>query len=160
MAETRQAVQLTSQTSTAIALTSCRLPNHRRSNHPVDQPARCATKRCINQAEAMASGGGATTGKAGTGGDVDLFARTWESLDFGVVLERLSAECRTEMGRVRALVPDFKTTLEEVRRAPSCCSGWPAEVSTRVGASSPSLPLEVPHRVSACWVGRFRPCET
>lgn len=49
------------------------------------------------------------------GGDVDLFARTWESLDFGVVLERLSGECRTEMGRVRALVPDFKTTLEEVR---------------------------------------------
>lgn len=47
---------------------------------------------------------------------MDLFARTWESLDFGVVLERLSAECRTEMGRVRALQPDFKTSLEEVRR--------------------------------------------
>lgn len=49
-------------------------------------------------------------------GGVDLFARTWESLDFGVVLERLSEECRTEMGRTRALVPDFKTTLDEVRR--------------------------------------------
>lgn len=45
---------------------------------------------------------------------VDLFARTWESLDFGVVLQRLSEECRTEMGRRKALVPDFKTTLEEV----------------------------------------------
>lgn len=50
------------------------------------------------------------------GGEVDLFARTWESLDFGVVLERLSGECRTEMGRAKALVPDFKATLEEVRR--------------------------------------------
>lgn len=49
------------------------------------------------------------------GGDVDLFARTWESLDFGVVLDRLSLECRTEMGRRRALVPDFKTELVEVR---------------------------------------------
>lgn len=47
---------------------------------------------------------------------MDLFARTWESLDFGVVLERLSRECRTEMGRSRALIPDFKTTLEEVRQ--------------------------------------------
>lgn len=51
------------------------------------------------------------------GGEVDLFARTWESLDFGVVLDRLSRECRTGMGRSRALVPDFKTTLEEVRPA-------------------------------------------
>lgn len=33
-----------------------------------------------------------------------------------MVLESLSGECRTEMGRTRALVPDFKTTLEEVRR--------------------------------------------
>lgn len=33
-----------------------------------------------------------------------------------MVLERLSEECRTEMGRTRALVPDFKTTLEEVRK--------------------------------------------
>eukprot|EP00904_Undaria_pinnatifida_P011374 jgi/Undpi1/7367/HiC_scaffold_22.g09840.m1 len=64
-----------------------------------------------------------TNRQAGTGSEgedsnvgdgVDLFARTWESLDFGVVLERLSEECRTEMGRTRALVPDFKTTLEEV----------------------------------------------
>lgn len=54
---------------------------------------------------------------------MDLFSRTWESLDFGVVLERLSGECRTEMGRVRALVPDFKTTLEEVRRVPNGCVG-------------------------------------
>ena len=66
-----------------------------------------------------------TNRQAGTGSEgedsnvgdgVDLFARTWESLDFGVVLERLSEECRTEMGRTRALVPDFKTTLEEVRK--------------------------------------------
>lgn len=49
------------------------------------------------------------------GGDVDLFARTWESLDFGVVLDRLAGECRTSVGRARALVPDFKDTLEEVR---------------------------------------------
>lgn len=58
---------------------------------------------------------------------MDLFARTWESLDFGVVLERLSAECRTEMGRVRALVPDFKTTLEEVRKEVTdlvACMSW------------------------------------
>lgn len=54
---------------------------------------------------------------------MDLFARTWESLDFGVVLERLSAECRTEMGRVRALMPDFKTTLEEVRVTRTGCTG-------------------------------------
>eukprot|EP00752_Nemacystus_decipiens_P002592 g2425.t1 len=66
------------------------------------------------EAPVAVAGGGAPAGKAATGGEVDLFARTWESLDFGVVLERLSAECRTEMGRVRALVPDFKTTLEEV----------------------------------------------
>lgn len=64
-------------------------------------------------------GGGATKNDGAVGGDVDLFARTWESLDFGVVLERLAGECRTEMGRVRALVPDFKTTLEEVS-----LSGW------------------------------------
>lgn len=61
-------------------------------------------------------GGGGTEGPETNevGGDVDLFARTWESLDFGVVLDRLSRECRTEMGQRRALVPDFKTNLEEV----------------------------------------------
>ncbi|CAM9308465.1 unnamed protein product, partial [Ectocarpus sp. 12 AP-2014] len=65
-------------------------------------------------AEDREAAGAAATGKPAVGGDVDLFARTWESLDFGVVLERLSRECRTEMGRSRALIPDFKTTLEEV----------------------------------------------
>ncbi|CAM9632416.1 unnamed protein product [Discosporangium mesarthrocarpum] len=47
-------------------------------------------------------------------GGVNLFARTWESLDFGVVLKRLAKECRTEMGSKKALVPDFKETLEDV----------------------------------------------
>lgn len=54
-------------------------------------------------------------GAGEVGGGVDLFERTWESLDFGVVLDSLSKECRTAMGRERALVPDFKTTLDEVR---------------------------------------------
>eukprot|EP00611_Tribonema_gayanum_P020564 TRINITY_DN3769_c0_g1_i1.p1 TRINITY_DN3769_c0_g1~~TRINITY_DN3769_c0_g1_i1.p1 ORF type:complete len:957 (-),score=319.07 TRINITY_DN3769_c0_g1_i1:1132-4002(-) len=46
---------------------------------------------------------------------VDLFARTWESLDFGVVLEHLSKECWTAMGRKAALKADFKADVESVQ---------------------------------------------
>ena len=67
-----------------------------------------------NGADDRGGAGAEETGGIDGGGDVDLFARTWESLDFGVVLKRLSRECRTEMGQRRALVPDFKTDLEEV----------------------------------------------
>jgi len=92
----------------------------------------------------VAGGGGGATKNSAVGGDVDLFARTWESLDFGVVLERLSGECRTEMGRVRALVPDFKTTLEDVRAVArggqSCRAG---EIFFR-GVESRYIPARMP----------------
>jgi hypothetical protein len=51
---------------------------------------------------------------------VDLFARTWESLDFGVVLEALSNECRTAMGCKLSLVPNFRTEVAAVQELYRC----------------------------------------
>jgi DNA mismatch repair protein MutS2 len=46
---------------------------------------------------------------------VDLFARTWHSLDLGAVLEALSEECSTSKGREMCLQPDFRCSVEDVK---------------------------------------------
>lgn len=51
---------------------------------------------------------------------VDLFARTWESLDFGVVLQSLQGQCKTGMGMKLAVIPDFKQDVEDVRELYRC----------------------------------------
>jgi len=47
---------------------------------------------------------------------VDLEGRTWQSLDFQVVMDGLAKACQTEIGRQLAVDPRFAESLEEVHR--------------------------------------------
>jgi hypothetical protein len=94
---------------------------------------------------------------------VDLFARTWESLDFGVVLGALSNECRTAMGCKLALVPNFRTEVAAVQELYRCVdevyslpetvpigSGMDIEAVLTLAAKGTTLEPPELREVSAC----------